>query len=67
MQGTFTLKIYRGIPGNQYWEEFELKRSVDANVISSLMEIQKNPINKEGLPLPGSRAVWKRCVVLVRC
>jgi succinate dehydrogenase / fumarate reductase iron-sulfur subunit len=48
MQGTFTLKIYRGIPGNQYWEEFELKRSVDANVISSLMEIQKNPINKEG-------------------
>ena len=45
---TFTLKIYRGVPGNQYFEEFELVRSPDMNVIAALMEIQKNPINKEG-------------------
>lgn len=45
---TFTLKIYRGTPNNQYFEEFELPRSSDMNVIAALMEIQKNPINKEG-------------------
>jgi succinate dehydrogenase / fumarate reductase iron-sulfur subunit len=48
MKNTFTLKIFRGTPGNQYWEEFELERYPFANVISSLMEIQKNPINKQG-------------------
>lgn len=45
---TFTLKIYRGTPGNQYFEEFELPRSPDMNVIAALMEIQKNPVNKKG-------------------
>lgn len=45
---TFTLNIYRGILGNQYFEEFELPRSPDMNVIAALMEIQKNPINKKG-------------------
>lgn len=45
---TFILKIYRGSPGNQYWEEFELELRPFMNVISSLMEIQKNPINREG-------------------
>ena len=45
---SFTLKIYRGIPGNQYWEEFELKFHPNINVIAALMEIQKNPVNKEG-------------------
>ncbi len=44
----FTLKILRGTVKKQYWEEFELPRKNDANVISSLMEIQKNPINKLG-------------------
>ena len=44
----FTLKVYRGVPGNQYWEEFELERDPQANVISSLMEIQKKPVNKKG-------------------
>lgn len=46
MEDTYTLKIYRGIPGNQYWEEFLLKRDPHANIISALMEIQKNPVNK---------------------
>ncbi len=45
---TYTLKIYRGTPGNQFWEEFEFKRHPQANVVSSLMEIQKNPVNKQG-------------------
>lgn len=45
---TFILKIYRGTPENQYWEEFELPLIPFANVISSLMEIQKNPVNREG-------------------
>lgn len=42
---TFILKIYRGVPGNQYWEEFELELKPHYNVTSALMEIQKNPIN----------------------
>ncbi len=46
--GKCTLKIYRGFPGAQYWEEFELDRVHGLNVISALMEIQKNPITKQG-------------------
>lgn len=45
---TYTLKIYRGVPGHQYWEEFEFERKEGANVISSLMDIQRNPVNKQG-------------------
>ena len=45
---TYILKIFRGTPEKQYWEEFELPLLPFANVISSLMEIQKNPINKAG-------------------
>jgi len=48
MENIFTLRILRGITGHQYWEEFELPRDSNANVISSLMEIQKSPINKKG-------------------
>ncbi len=48
METTYILKIYRGTPGHQYWEEFELPRHPQANVISALMQIQKNPINKQG-------------------
>lgn len=45
---TFTLKIYRGVPNNQYFEEFELPILPNLNVIAALMEIQKNPVNKQG-------------------
>lgn len=48
METVYTLKIFRGTPGNQYWEEFEFQRHPQANIISSLMEIQKNPVNKQG-------------------
>lgn len=45
---TYILKIYRGRPGNQYWEEFELPFKPFENVISGLMTIQMNPINRKG-------------------
>jgi len=48
MTTLYTLRIYRGTPGKQYWEEFELELKPGSNVISSLMEIQKKPINKKG-------------------
>jgi succinate dehydrogenase / fumarate reductase, iron-sulfur subunit len=48
MDHSYTLKIWRGVPNNQYWEEFEFQRHPQANVISSLMEVQKNPVNKKG-------------------
>lgn len=48
MSKTYVLKIYRGNPGKQYWEEFELPLEPFANVISSLMEIQRNPVNRQG-------------------
>jgi succinate dehydrogenase / fumarate reductase iron-sulfur subunit len=44
----FTLKIYRGVPGNQYWEEFELTLKPFYNITSALMDIQKTPITKKG-------------------
>jgi succinate dehydrogenase / fumarate reductase, iron-sulfur subunit len=58
MQQTYILKIYRGNPGKQYWEEFELKLVPLANVISSLMDIQKNPINRQGLKV--EPVVWEQ-------
>ncbi len=45
---SYVLKIRRGTPGKQYWEEFELKLVPMANVISSLMHIQKYPVNRNG-------------------
>lgn len=47
-ESSFILKIYRGTPGQQYWEEFELPLLPGSNVVSALMEIQKNPINRQG-------------------
>lgn len=44
----YILKIFRGTAGKQYWEEFVLQRSLSANVISALMEIQAHPINRKG-------------------
>lgn len=45
---TFILRIYRGQPGHQYWEEFELEIFPFANVVSALMQIQMRPVNREG-------------------
>ena len=68
---TYILKILRGTTGHQYWEEFELPFHPDANVISALMEIQKNPDQqakaKKQHPWFGSRVVWKKYAALARC
>lgn len=48
MTETFILKIFRGIPGKQYWEEFELIVKPFYNIISALMDIQKSPLNRKG-------------------
>lgn len=45
---TFILKIYRGVPGNQYWEEFELELKPYFNITSALMDVQKHPVNLKG-------------------
>jgi succinate dehydrogenase / fumarate reductase iron-sulfur subunit len=42
---TFILKIFRGLPEKQYWEEFELELKPFMNVNSALMELQKEPVN----------------------
>ena len=39
----FILKVFRGTAENQYWEEIELDLTPSMNVISALMEVQKNP------------------------
>ena len=44
----FTLRIYRGVTGSQYWEEFSFELRPGDNVISCLMEIQKHPYNSKG-------------------
>ena len=45
---TVIFKIYRGSNDTQYWEEFELELTFGMNVISALMQIQKNPVNRHG-------------------
>jgi succinate dehydrogenase / fumarate reductase iron-sulfur subunit len=45
----FIVKILRGTPQNQYWEEFEHTFYPGANIVSILMDIQKNPVNRQGL------------------
>lgn len=48
-RGSFVLKIYRSHrEEGQYWESFELKLTPGINVISALMQVQKNPVNIEG-------------------
>jgi succinate dehydrogenase / fumarate reductase iron-sulfur subunit len=48
MMKTFTLRIYRGVAGEQFWEEFELALYPHMNLTSALMEVQKHPVNKKG-------------------
>ncbi|MCC5832375.1 MAG: succinate dehydrogenase iron-sulfur subunit [Chlamydiales bacterium] len=55
---SYILKIYRGTPGKQYWEEFELSRRPGETVISGLMEIQKNPVTREGKKV--EPVVWEQ-------
>jgi succinate dehydrogenase / fumarate reductase iron-sulfur subunit len=54
----FILKVYRGEPGCQYFEEFELPLREGENVISALMEIQKRPYNRYGQKV--TPVVWEQ-------
>lgn len=58
MVDKYILKILRGSPGNQYWEEFELTRIPFENIISALMQIQKEPINIKGEKV--APVVWEQ-------
>lgn len=57
-EGMYILKVYRGTPDSQYWEEFSLKRTPFANVISALMEIQRHPVNLKGEKV--APVVWEQ-------
>jgi succinate dehydrogenase / fumarate reductase iron-sulfur subunit len=48
MDRSFVLKIFRGVPGKQYWEEFEMVLTPFLNITSALLQLQKNPINRKG-------------------
>lgn len=48
MEQTYILRILRGTSNHQYWEEFEFPFHSRANVITSLMEIQRKPVNRAG-------------------
>lgn len=54
----YVLKIFRGTAKHQYFEEFELPLRAGENVISGLMEIQKNPINRQKEKV--SPVVWEQ-------
>jgi succinate dehydrogenase / fumarate reductase iron-sulfur subunit len=45
MEKKFILKIFRGVPEKQYWEEFELELVPHLNITSALMQVQQSPIN----------------------
>jgi len=55
---TFILRVYRGFENQQYFEEFELQRRPFLNVISALMEVQKNPVNRQGQKV--TPVVWEQ-------
>ncbi len=44
---TFILRVYRGVPSKQYWEEYELELKPFLNITSALMAVQQNPINRK--------------------
>lgn len=48
MTAKFRLKIYRGVPGAQYWEIYELSLRPGLNILTALMELQRNPVTIKG-------------------
>lgn len=54
----YTLRVLRGQPGKQAWEEFTLKWTPSSNVISALMEIQQRPVNSKGEAV--APVVWEQ-------
>jgi len=58
MEKRIILKIYRGTPGKQFWEEFELQLDPSHNITSALMKIQRSPINRQGIKV--EPVVWEQ-------
>jgi succinate dehydrogenase / fumarate reductase iron-sulfur subunit len=56
MADKIRLRIKRGVPGNQYWEDFAVEPQRGANVISCLMQIQRDPVTADGKAT--SPVVW---------
>lgn len=48
MKEFFTLKVFRGVPGKQYWETYQLELKPFYNIISALMDVQKHPYTASG-------------------
>ncbi len=44
----FQIKRQRDRTSDSYWEEFEIPYRPNMNVITALMDIQKNPVNRQG-------------------
>ena len=44
----FILKVLRGSSDKQYWEEFEIPLTPFLNIITALLQVQKNPMNRQG-------------------
>ena len=44
----FKIKRQDGPDASPYWEEFEIPWAPKHNVVSSLMEIRRNPVNAKG-------------------
>ncbi len=65
MSQTFTVKIYRGVPGKQYWEEYELEHKPFYNITSVLMDIQKDPVTKQGKRV--TPVAWEQGCLEVVC
>lgn len=54
----YTLRVLRGQPGKQEWEDFSLKWTPSTNIISALMEIQRDPVNSKGETV--TPVVWEQ-------
>lgn len=48
MRENFILRIFRGVTGAQYWEEFVIELTPFLNLTTVLLQIQKNPVNRKG-------------------
>lgn len=47
MADHFILRVFRGVTQKQYWEEFELELTPFLNLTTALLQVQKNPVNKD--------------------
>ncbi len=47
MADHFILRVFRGVTEKQYWEEFELELTPFLNLTTALLQVQKNPVNKD--------------------